>query len=74
VKGMSDKPEELPEAVSGLGGESDVVAARSGSTTARARRPVPADPADERDEHEADEEPDEDEEGDVTRPDAGPTG
>ncbi|RSN10534.1 hypothetical protein DMB42_16705 [Nonomuraea sp. WAC 01424] len=76
---MSDKPEEppeeLPETVRGVDGESDVVAERSASGTPRARRPVSADrpekqqdpdPADTDDEHTAP--------GTVVRPDAGPTG
>ncbi|MDP4507967.1 hypothetical protein ACTWPT_53970 [Nonomuraea sp. 3N208] len=41
---MNENPEELPEAVGGVEGESDVVAERSGAETPRARRPVPADP------------------------------
>ncbi|MGW0484958.1 hypothetical protein [Nonomuraea sp. NPDC003214] len=79
---MSDRTDELPEAVSGLGGESDVVAERSGSTTPRLRRPVPVDPPEARDEPADDDEAEsraggeerDDDEDDVTRPDAGPTG
>ncbi|WP_049567232.1 hypothetical protein [Nonomuraea sp. SBT364] len=76
---MSDKADELPEAVFGLGGESDVVAERSGATTAKARRPVPVDPPEAMDEAEDDDTDDtegdeDDDEDDVTRPDAGPTG
>ncbi|WP_211370874.1 hypothetical protein, partial [Nonomuraea turkmeniaca] len=43
---MKENPEELPEAVGGVEGESDVVAERSGAETPRARRPIPADPPD----------------------------
>jgi hypothetical protein len=35
--------EDLPDAVNRDGGESDVVAERSGADTPRARRPIPAD-------------------------------
>ncbi|MFC5835215.1 hypothetical protein [Nonomuraea insulae] len=69
---MSETPDELPEAVRGVDGESDVVAERSGSVTPKARRPVHADPPDAQAEPEPEEEPDEEE--DVIRPDAGPTG
>ncbi|WP_157549943.1 hypothetical protein [Nonomuraea candida] len=69
---MSETSDELPEAVGGVSGESDVVAERSGSSTPRSRRPVCADPPDEQDEPEPEEEPGEDE--DVMRPDIGPTG
>ncbi|MEW9555923.1 hypothetical protein [Nonomuraea sp. NPDC050783] len=68
---MSEKPDELPEAVGGVNGESDVVAERSGAGTPRTRRPVSADPPEEMDAPEP-EDPDPDE--DVTRPDIGPTG
>ena len=71
---MSDKPDERPEAVQGLGRESDVVAERSGATTEKGRRPIPADPPEAADETDADEDEDkENEEGEVARPDAGPT-
>ncbi|TDD17127.1 hypothetical protein [Nonomuraea diastatica] len=70
---MSKKPEEKPDAVGGVGGESDVVAERSGAGTPRTRRPVSADPPYEEDPQE--EEAGEEENGnDVVRPDAGPTG
>ncbi|MFI7447366.1 hypothetical protein ACIBQX_07685 [Nonomuraea sp. NPDC049714] len=65
---MSDKP----EATQGLGGESDVVAERSGATTEKGRRPIPADPPEAADEADA-ERDEENEEDEVTRPDAGPT-
>lgn len=68
-QGMSETPEEQPEAANGLGGESDVVAERSGATTEKGRRPIPADPPEATDE--ADDE--ENDEGEVTHPDAGPT-
>ncbi|MEO3791166.1 hypothetical protein ABGB14_13200 [Nonomuraea sp. B10E15] len=70
---MSEKPENLPDAVGGVEGESDVVAERSGAGTPRSRRPVSADPPDDEDTRE--EEAGEEENGnDVVRPDAGPTG
>jgi hypothetical protein len=69
---MSETSDELPEAVGGVSGESDVVAERSGSSTPKSRRPVPADPPDEQEEPEPEEEPD-DEENEI-RPDIGPTG
>ncbi|MEV5498483.1 hypothetical protein AB0M50_24090 [Nonomuraea fuscirosea] len=69
---MSKPSKELPEAVRGLQGESDVVAERAGCDTPRSRRPISADPPDAQDEPEPEGEPDDDE--DVIRPDAGPTG
>ncbi|TMR88761.1 hypothetical protein [Nonomuraea basaltis] len=69
---MSEKPDELPEAVGGVNGESDIVAERSGADTPKTRRPIPANPPDEQEVPE--EPPEQDEEEDVTRPDAGPTG
>jgi hypothetical protein len=69
---MSETPEERPETEYGLGGESDVVAERSGATTEKGRRPIPADPPDAQ--ADADEEEEENEEGEETRPDVGPTG
>ena len=54
---MNDEPEELPDASNRAGGESDVVAERSGATTPMAPRPIPADPPDAQDEPERDEEP-----------------
>jgi hypothetical protein len=66
-----EQPDELPDAVSGIDGENDVVAERTGADTPKARRPVPADPPEAQDEPEPEEEPAED---DVIRPDAGPTG
>jgi hypothetical protein len=72
---MSEKSDNLPDAVGGVNGESDVVAERSCSGTPRSRRPIPADPPEAQDESEPEEEDEEDEEGeDVIRPDAGPTG
>ncbi|MGI5289197.1 hypothetical protein ACQEVF_38470 [Nonomuraea polychroma] len=78
---MNENPEELPEAVGGVEGESDVVAERSGAETPKARRPIPAEPPELRDEPEAAEEDakkgeEETRTGaeEVTRPDAGPTG
>ncbi|MGN9842738.1 hypothetical protein ACTMTI_31900 [Nonomuraea sp. H19] len=68
---MSEKPEDLPEAVSGVEGESDVVAKRSGAGTPKTRRPIPADPPEAQDVPESEEAP---EDEDVIRPDAGPTG
>ncbi|WP_336214254.1 hypothetical protein [Nonomuraea sp. LPB2021202275-12-8] len=53
---MSERPDEPPEAANGLGGESDVVAERSGASTERARRPIPADPPEARDDPAADDE------------------
>ncbi|MEV0597456.1 hypothetical protein [Nonomuraea cavernae] len=47
---MSENPQDLPDAPNGLGGESDVVAERSGADTPKAPRPIPADPAEARDE------------------------
>ncbi|GAA2314922.1 hypothetical protein GCM10010149_78170 [Nonomuraea roseoviolacea subsp. roseoviolacea] len=45
---MSDKhderPDDLPDSVTGLNAESDVVAERSGAGTPHTGRPVPADP------------------------------
>ncbi|MFG1708986.1 hypothetical protein ACFLIM_37905 [Nonomuraea sp. M3C6] len=67
---MTKKSDELPAAVGDVG-ESDVVAERSGASTPRTRRPVPADTPDELDEPEPEEVP---EDEDVIRPDAGPTG
>ncbi|MET8863037.1 hypothetical protein ABZW11_08785 [Nonomuraea sp. NPDC004580] len=64
--------DELPAAVGGVDGESDIVAERSGCNTPRTRRPVSADPPDELDEPEPEGLVDEEE--DVTRPDIGPTG
>ncbi|MBF8193749.1 hypothetical protein ITP53_50345 [Nonomuraea sp. K274] len=69
---MSKRSDELPETVGGIDGESDIVAERSGSSSPRTRRPIPADPPDEQDVPAVEAELDEDE--DVTRPDAGPTG
>jgi hypothetical protein len=67
---MSDKP----EAIQGLGGESDVIAERSGATTERGRRPIPVDPPEATAEADAEETGDEEnEEGEVPHPDAGPT-
>ncbi|MEV0385193.1 hypothetical protein [Nonomuraea sp. NPDC050643] len=40
---MNETPDELPEAVGGVDGESDVVAERSGADTPRHRRPLLAD-------------------------------
>jgi hypothetical protein len=71
-QGMSETPEEQPAAANGLGGESDVVAERSGATTEKGRRPIPADPPEAADEADA-EGDEENEEDEVTRPDAGPT-
>lgn len=83
---MNDKPDELPETVGGVNGESDIVAERSGAETPKARRPIPADPPDQQDpppakegvEAQEDEGVREDqgveEDEEVTRPDAGPTG
>jgi hypothetical protein len=68
-QGMSETPEEQPEAANGLGGESDVVAERSGATTEKGRRPIPADPPEATDEADAEE----NEEGEVPHSDAGPT-
>ncbi|MFG1943263.1 hypothetical protein [Nonomuraea sp. NPDC048826] len=77
---MSENPDDLPPAADGLGAESDVVAERSGASTEKAPRPVPADPPEARDESEH-EHTDEDRaeerghaEGDEERPDVGPTG
>ncbi|NUW45440.1 hypothetical protein [Nonomuraea rhodomycinica] len=39
-----DRPDDLPDTVTGLNAESDVVAERSGAGTPRSRRPVPVDP------------------------------
>jgi len=79
-QGMSETPEEQSEAAIGLGGESDVVAERSGATTETGRRPVPADPpeatdeADDEDEADTEEAADEENEEDkVPHPEAGPT-
>ncbi|MFI7637232.1 hypothetical protein [Nonomuraea sp. NPDC049400] len=69
---MTENSDELPEAVRGIDGESDLVAERSFATTPKYRRPVPANPPEEWEEPEPEEELDEDE--DVIRPDAGPTG
>ncbi|MFB4275623.1 hypothetical protein ACBJ59_10040 [Nonomuraea sp. MTCD27] len=71
---MSETSDELPEAIGGVDGESDVVAERSGASTPKSRRPVPADPPDEQDEPEPEEELDADEEDSEIRPDVGPTG
>ncbi|MEV0231669.1 hypothetical protein [Nonomuraea sp. NPDC050786] len=68
---MTEKYDELPEAVRGIDGESEIVAERSCASTPKYRRPIPADPPEEWEEPQP-EEWDEDE--DVTRPDAGPTG
>lgn len=75
---MSENPDELPEAA-GLGAESDVVAERSGATTERAPRPIPADPPEDQDtrpnagaEDRAEEQ--DAERGEEERPDIGPTG
>jgi hypothetical protein len=71
---MSETPEKQPEAANGLGGESDVVAERSGATTEKGRRPIPADPPEATDEADAEEAADEEnDDGEVTHPDAGPT-
>ncbi|MEU1387740.1 MULTISPECIES: hypothetical protein [unclassified Nonomuraea] len=71
---MSQKPDDLPAAVGGVDGESDVVAERSASGSPRTRRPLSADPPDEQEEPTPEEPPEEDDEGeDVIRPDAGPT-
>ncbi|MED7923251.1 hypothetical protein SMD20_03345 [Nonomuraea sp. LP-02] len=70
---MSEMPYELPEAVGGVDGESDVVAERSSCGTPRNRRPVSADMPQDLDPPHPYEEPEENEE-DVTRPDIGPTG
>ncbi|UBU10124.1 hypothetical protein [Nonomuraea gerenzanensis] len=69
---MSETSDELPEAVGGVSGESDVVAERSGCDTPRSRRPVSADLPEEQDEPQPEEE--DGEEGDEIRPDVGPTG
>lgn len=50
---MSENHEELPDTVTGLNAESDVVAARSGATTPTSGRPVPADPPEARDSRDA---------------------
>lgn len=72
---MRDMPDkELPDAVGGVNGESDVVAERSGSGTPRTRRPLSAEPPDELDEPTPDELDEDDDGEDVIRPDAGPTG
>ncbi|MFI7703634.1 hypothetical protein [Nonomuraea sp. NPDC049480] len=87
---MSENPDELPDAVAGVNGESDVVAERSGAGTPKSRRPIPADPPDQLDEpdrkegaqrHEgaqtdegAQEDRGAEQDEGVTRPDAGPTG
>ncbi|MEV0148890.1 MULTISPECIES: hypothetical protein [unclassified Nonomuraea] len=39
-----ERPENLPDTVTGLNAESDVVAERSGAGTSRSGRPIPADP------------------------------
>ncbi|MET8003855.1 hypothetical protein [Nonomuraea glycinis] len=71
---MSETPEEQSEAAIGLGGESDVVAERSGATTETGRRPVPADPPEATDEADTEETADEENEEDkVPHPEAGPT-
>jgi hypothetical protein len=76
---MSETSRELPDAVGGVDGESDVIAERAGCDTPRSRRPVHADPPDKQDppdrqeRSERGEEPDadeDDEEEDVIRPDA----
>jgi hypothetical protein len=73
--GMSENLEDLPAAPDGLGGESDVVAERSGATTEKADRPIPADPPEALDPEAPDpsEEEQEPAEGEEKRPDAGPT-
>ncbi|GAA4514164.1 hypothetical protein [Nonomuraea ferruginea] len=75
---MSENPGDTSPAADGLGAESDVVAERSGASTEKSRRPIPADPPEARDEPEW---PDEDRpeerdhaEGEEERPDIGPTG
>ncbi|WP_188187944.1 hypothetical protein [Nonomuraea sp. SYSU D8015] len=70
---MSEKPDELPEAVGRVNGESDIVAERSGAETRKTRRPVPAEPLEQQETPEEKEDTDREDE-DVTRPDAGPTG
>ncbi|MEV0618644.1 hypothetical protein AB0I81_35335 [Nonomuraea sp. NPDC050404] len=78
---MSETSQELPDAIGGVDGESDVIAERAGCDTPRSRRPVHADPPDKQDppgtrerseqgEKPDDEEDDEDEEEDVIRSDA----
>ncbi|MFI7614427.1 hypothetical protein E1286_31065 [Nonomuraea terrae] len=71
---MTETPDELPETIDGIEGESDVVAERSGSDTPKSRRPLLADLPDDEEEPWHSEGPEEDEDEDVTRPDAGPTG
>ncbi|TDC02942.1 hypothetical protein E1267_27895 [Nonomuraea longispora] len=78
---MSEKPEDKPDAVGRVEGESDVVAERSGAGTPTSRRPVSADlPVDDPQEGPQEKGPQEDsgeeeENGnEVVRPDAGPTG
>ncbi|PZG19400.1 hypothetical protein [Nonomuraea aridisoli] len=72
---MRETPEELPETIDGIEGESDVVAERSGSDTRRTRRPISADlPEGDEEERRPYEEPEVDEDENVIRPDAGPTG
>lgn len=74
---MSENPDDMP-AATGTGGESDVVAERSGSSTGKSRRPVPAEPPESRDAPDwADDDRPEERghaEGDEERPDIGPTG
>ncbi|MGP3919079.1 hypothetical protein [Nonomuraea sp. 10N515B] len=85
---MNEKPEELPKAVGGVEGESDIVAERSGAETQRSRRPVPADPPElqaqrerpenargsSQEESRPDSQKAQQDADEVTRPDAGPTG
>ncbi|TDE42200.1 hypothetical protein E1295_28370 [Nonomuraea mesophila] len=97
---MSEKPEDKPDAVAGVEGESDVVAERSGAGTPTSRRPISADlpeddprlddpqeegPQEERPQDGPQEERPQDgpqegsereegNDGEVVRPDAGPTG
>ncbi|MGI5272559.1 hypothetical protein ACQEUU_25635 [Nonomuraea sp. CA-218870] len=75
---MSENPDDLPPAKDGLGAESDVVAERSGASTEKSRRPIPADPPEAQDEPERPEEERPEEQGraqgDEERPDVGPTG
>ncbi|NBE97805.1 hypothetical protein FE391_36160 [Nonomuraea sp. KC401] len=73
---MSEKPEDKPDAVGRVEGESDVVAERSGADTPTSRRPVSADlPVDDPQEGPQEDSGEEEENGnEVVRPDAGPTG
>ncbi|NRQ37169.1 hypothetical protein HII36_35835 [Nonomuraea sp. NN258] len=70
---MSENADQLPEST-GMGGENDVVAERSGADTPKARRPVPADPPEAQKEPEPEPEEEQDHAGDEIRPDIGPTG